>query len=160
MGSGRSAAGAVALIDGYNVIMQHDAWSRLPLATARQRLVMAVARVPWPEPVARVDVVFDGPASDGPLPSGQPGISITFATPEADTLIQAKIRHAAGRLVVISDDREIVGTAKSHGVRCYAVAWLLERLAPAQPRGGPPVGGPSETDRRRITDELTRRWKL
>jgi predicted RNA-binding protein with PIN domain len=152
----------VALIDGYNVIMQHPGWRGLALAQARRRLLLALPTVPWPVPVECVDVIFDGPSAGmgEPAPAG---VRATFSD-DADAAIRERIHTGpAERLVVVSDDREIQDTAKSYGTHRYPVAWLLQRFAShVTPAGRAPSFTPplSDAARRRINDELSKRWKL
>jgi predicted RNA-binding protein with PIN domain len=149
------------LVDGYNVIKRHGAWDRLPLAEGRRRLVQLLADVRWPVPRPRIIIVFDGPeAGQG---SGGGGVQVRFAAPSADADIQDAIRTSRSpqRLIVISDDGEILRTAKSHGVTRYPGRWLFARRAATTTRH--PHDAPDTIDlpaatARRITDELAARW--
>ena len=149
-------------IDGYNVIMRHVPWRRLPLREGRRHLEELAARLRWPVPAARVVVVFDGREAGPGLVAPRAGVvQVCFASPSADAYIQQAIRTSPHpeRLLVISDDREILRTAKHHGVRCQAGRWLLERGLPsrsAAPSGDRPALPAAAA--RRITDELSRRW--
>ena len=128
-----TAGGYLALIDGYNVIKQHAVWSAWPLARARQQLVTVLAHVRWPMPVSRIDVIFDA-ARHATTPSQQHGIiRITFVGPTADAMIQRmiQINDHPERLLVISNDRAILHTAKTHGTLRYPVSWLMARSRPS-----------------------------
>ncbi|HEX9780752.1 MAG TPA: NYN domain-containing protein [bacterium] len=160
-----SRTGYDVLIDGYNVIKQHPAWDRLKLADARARVAAHASQAPWPFDVARVILVFDGPDTSS-FPSGG-RVTIQFASPSADAFIQRRIRsHSAPRrLVLVSDDGELIQTARVHASRRESCRWLLElgrspkqgrgRGVPEEPQDKP---GPSTLPAQAITDELRRRW--
>jgi predicted RNA-binding protein with PIN domain len=175
---------ATVLIDGYNVIMRQTAWTRLSMADARRRLVSLVARARWPMPIQRVLVIFDAQedatsaggrvtrAAPPPFtrhPGAPDGIAVRFATPSADEEILHRIRTSAvpDRLLVISDDGQLIRTAKSYGVRRCSVAWLLARSQPARPPPAAQAPWPQPDDgraalpaatARQITEELSARW--
>ncbi len=157
------------LVDGYNVIHQHPAWRRLPLEAARRQLILRLSGTRWPMPVGRVLVVFDSP--DGQPGTGTGAVRVQFAAPSADAELQAQIRSSRTpkRLLVISDDLEILRTAKSHGAARHSCRWLLSRPPAHEPGPGTPGGreGAGRTDdrgslpaasARRITEELAKRW--
>lgn len=159
--------GYTVLIDGYNVLKRHPQWTKLPLMHARAQLLLALSDTRWPITVHGVAVVFDSAAP--PEVPGLPGalagaIRVVFASPSADADILARVRQSnhPDRLVVVSDDREIVQTAKSHGVRHYSVDWLLERSQPRRESAAPvhekPLLTPAE--RRRINAEVSRHLGL
>ena len=150
------------MIDGYNVIKRRESWRGLTLQEARTRLVALVSRAGWPVPVARIVLVFDGRGTDPGPAHGTGGVQIRFASPSADADIQHAIRTSAhpDRLLVITDDGEILRTARSHGARCHSGRWLLarglalpRRTEPAEERADLPAAAA-----RRITEELARRW--
>jgi predicted RNA-binding protein with PIN domain len=151
------------LIDGYNVIKRHPGWARLGLQEARRRLLEHVGRGRWPMTPCRVRVIFDGPGLEETLHELTPTVSARFASPSADAYILKAIRESRepDRLLVISDDGEILRTAKSHGVRRQPVAWLLKPEAlPQRPRHAEseqPALPAAEA--RRITEELAKRWR-
>ena len=156
------AHGYIALIDGYNVIKRHAAWRDLPLREARNRLIVLLARTRWPVPVSRVLVVFDAPDSEGHPLHVSAGLSVRFAAPSADAEIQQLIRThpSPPRLIVISDDGEILRTAKSHRTVCHSTQWLVDRSALAA-RGHKPETDkemPPAATARQITEELAKRW--
>lgn len=152
-------SGYTVLVDGYNVIKRHPAWARLPLEAARRLLQDAVGGSPWPYPIRRIVFVFDGPETVERVASTR--IVIRFASPSADADIQAAIREAAHpeRLIIISDDRDILHTAKSHGAVHHPTQWLLTRAAPTKPTESSAGKGtlPAATARQ-ITEELAARW--
>ncbi len=152
----------VALIDGYNVIKQHPVWSQLPLHEARQQLVVVVQRTRWPVPVARVEVVFDSANQHPSRTQHVAHIQVSFASPSADDAIQHVIRTSdrPQRLVVVSNDRAIVDTAKSHGAIQHSVAWLIARSAPKSPVTPEPPQAPkglTNSDIRQINAEQSSR---
>ena len=153
-----------AVIDGYNVVKQHPRWAGLPLRQGREQLAAGLQQVRWPFPIGRITVVFDGPETSGP---GLPGrVSVVFAAPEADDAIRDLIVHhrEPQRLVVISDDRALWHTAKTHGAHWHGVRWLLDRMGsgPTLKRGSTAGDKPGLAGRdiQRINEELRRRWGL
>ncbi len=148
------------LIDGYNVIKRHPNWRHLPLQEARRRLLGHLASVRWPVPSPMIVAVFDTQGDDaGHAP--QPNLRVQFASPSADAYIQDAIRRspAPQHLLLISDDGEILRTAKSHGARRYPVSWLF--AAPKPPAGSSSAeakGALPASEARRITEELAKRW--
>lgn len=111
-------------------------------------------------PVRHIVVVFDGPSGDGDRRlSG--AIEVRFA-PSADAWIQQAIRtsRSPSRLLILSNDREILATAKSHGARTDSIEQLFARSTAAVPdrRGAPEKSSLPAADARRITDELAKRW--
>ena len=155
--------GYTALVDGYNVIKRHPAWTRLPPAEGRQRLKEHLLAVRWPIPVVDMVAVFDAPSTS--MQRVASTLRICFAAPSADRWLQDAVRtnRTPERLLVISDDREILTTAKQHGARCHSTIWLLDRrrTTPApRPHGGriSPAKNLSAGEARNITEELERRW--
>lgn len=159
----RAARDYTVLIDGYNLIKRHAPWRRLALPEARHRLIELLGRTRWPVPTPRVIVVFDGTAEESAVHRSASHVEVRFAAPSADALLQELIRtsSAPSRLLVMSDDREILNTAKSHGAVRYSAQWVFDRLDPAsQRRHGVTADKPSlaAADARRITEELLARW--
>lgn len=158
------ASGYTILIDGYNVIKRHAAWAALPLRAGRDQLLQALTRTRWPIPVRQVTVVFDGRQPDLAERQWLGGIEARFAR-SADAWIQEAIRAHAARepLAVVTDDGAILNTAKSHRALCYSAAWLAARagagkLSARRTATPEQAAGPSAAARRRITEELERRW--
>lgn len=157
------AAGYTAILDGYNVIKRHPQWAAWPLERARQQLVAFLAGHRWPVPVIRVLVVFD---TQNPQPGGDyvvGGVTVRFASPSADAAIQALLRAdpQPRHLLIISDDREILDTARAHGARCQSSAWLWQaRAGPSNAPDAAPEGkaGLPAAQARAITEEMARRW--
>jgi predicted RNA-binding protein with PIN domain len=152
-------------IDGYNVAKRPAAWRDLPLLELRERLLQLVQRIRWPVPVHRIVIVFDGGEPGLPSRAVHGHIDVRFAAPSADAYIQEAIRasRTPQRLLIVSDDQEILRTARSHGAQRHSAKWLLDR-ADAAPK---PSGRPHETPdkpslpartARRITEELEQRW--
>ena len=149
------------LIDGYNVIKRHPDWRHLPLQAARRRLLGHLAGVRWPVPTPSIVVVFDTQGDDaGHAP--QSNLRVQFASPSADAYLQDAIRRSPSprHLVVISDDGEILRTAKSHGAQRYPTSWIFVHSAPAagSRASHPPKGSLPAAEARRITEELAKRW--
>lgn len=156
--TGRS--GYTVLIDGYNVIKQHRSWQHLPLEQARRCLIQWVEQRRWPVPISRAVVVFDGPAESPSITRAS--LHVRFASPSADADIQRTIRasDSPARLLIISDDREIIDTAKSHGALRYPCRWLASAPRTRRQADPPAPEKPSlpAATARQITDELATRW--
>jgi hypothetical protein len=155
--------GIAVYIDAYNVILRHAPWRRLSLAARRAQLAALAAMARWPAPVERVVLVFDGPDAGGPGRAHRHGgVEMRFASPSADAYLQETIRASVHpeRLLLITDDAEILRTARSHGVRFHSAAWLLGRAAPAHSTSEPAAGRAElpAAAARRITEELAKRW--
>ena len=155
--------GYTALIDGYNVIKRHPAWARLHPAEGRQRLTQHLLGARWPVPIVDIVAVFDAPATG--VQHVSPLLQIRFAAPSADQWLQETVRasHTPDRLLIVTDDREILSTAKQHGTRCHSTAWLLERrrttpIPRPQGRRTSPAKELPAAQARRITEEFERRW--
>ncbi len=148
------------LVDGYNVLGRHAAWRRHAPAQARRHLLDALADARWPVPVGAVHVIFDGPCNETPVSS--PVLRVQFASPSADAAIGARLRaaRASQRLLLVTDDSELVSLARAHGVTRQSCAWLLGRLEAAQAKPAAPSANPalSAAVRRRITEDLARQW--
>ena len=163
------AQGYTVLIDGYNVIKRHVDWEGLALQEGRERLIGLLHQTRWPLPVSRVLVVFDAKDVSGPTVGPRSCgdaqiIQVRFAAPSADAYIQQVIRtnQRPARLLVVSDDGEILRTAKCHGTLRYSSQWFFQRtLAPSRTRH--PQAEAVQTEipaamARQITEELSRRW--
>ena len=159
----RRAEDYTALVDGYNAIKRRPAWRRLTPTDGREHLLRLLETIRWPVPVRRTVVVFDGP-SDEAARRVSSQLEVRFAR-SADACIQQVIRSSASpsRLVIVSNDREILATAKSHGAYRYSIDWLFDRssLAAMRPQTRHATPEPSAlpaADARRITEELAKRW--
>ncbi len=122
------SGGYTVVVDGYNLIMCHRIWHTLELTLARQRLTGSVLTARWPFPVNRWLLVFDGPQNtSNVLLSGR--VVVHFSHPSADAYILKLIRSTSEPkcLVVISDDRELIQAAKSHGVTPRSSDWFFKR---------------------------------
>ena len=150
------------IVDGYNVTKRHRDWSHLSLQQARQRLVVALTQAGWPVAVSEVEVIFDG-ATHGSGTARHNHVRVRFAR-DADAEICRTIRlsRVPERLVVISDDREILGTAKVYGTKRYSTVWLLDHLQRKLPSKltMDERTALTEVSRRNINAELIARWKL
>ena len=156
-----ASQGYTVLIDGYNVIKRHAAWERLSLHEARTRLVALLGQTRWPVPVSRVMIIFDSPDPDGTSLQISNSLFVRFAAPCADAEIQHLIRTSSSplRVIVMSDDGEILRTAKSYRTLRYPTKWLFEHGSTT--RRQPPESDkvpPSAEAARRITEELAKRW--
>ena len=162
-----SAQDYTALIDGYNVIRPQANWSPHQFAAARSRLIELLGQIRWPVPVVRIVVVFDAPDLHPKTLEWSSRLQVCFVGPSADSHIQETLRtsSSAQRFLVVSDDREILNTAKSHRALRYSVQWLLERRRPSSARTHGEKSDrhtscekPSLASARQITEELAKRW--
>lgn len=113
------------LIDGYNLIRQHDRLAeverRRGLEAGRAELVRLLAAF-RARTGDRIRVVFDGDEGLGHVPGGgrRQGISFTFSRPpkSADDVIADRVARAHGKraLLVVSSDRAILAAARRHKV--------------------------------------------
>ncbi len=156
------AGSRTILIDGYNVIKRHEPWRRLTPQDGRTRLLALVSGIRWSIPVLRTVVVFDGLKGTGAAVHSTGAVEVRFASPSADAWVQHTIRTSThpDRLIIITDDGDILRTAKSHGARCHSSLWLLalglkprERTEPTEAHSVLPAA-----EARRITEELAKRW--
>jgi predicted RNA-binding protein with PIN domain len=103
------------LIDGYNLIHASDDLSRVNgsfgMERARVELLKALADF-----ARRMDcecvVVFDGVAAMGSTPKGVRVLSSRGRS--ADEIIREQARAMGRKLAIVSDDLEIVGTARAN----------------------------------------------
>lgn len=154
-------SGYTAILDGYNIIKRHPQWAARPLVHGRQQLVEFVAQLRWPVRVGRILVVFD---TQDPQPGGDyavGSVAVRFASPSADAAIQELLRTnpQPRYLLIVSDDREILQTARAHGARCCSSAWLWQARATTGRAAAPESkAGLPAAQARAITEELARRW--
>ena len=126
------------LVDGYNVIRRSPELAdeeRVSLDAGRQalcRLLANVARVSGDE----FTVVFDGSGGGGAA-AGRADVRVLFssARESADRVLA---RLAAGGGAVVSNDRQVRGTAARAGAIAVSTDDFLTRLARARP--APPAG--------------------
>lgn len=161
---GKSHGRKIVAIDGYNVIYQHREWAVLTAEEARRRLISFVRDKTWPFAVARCYVVFDAKESSRLVPAEE--LIVQFAAPSADSYIRDLARASAepGRLAVISDDKEIIHTAKVCHAKHFTARWFLEE---SFKKAGPPKGKASEEPGKsglsaleslQITEEMAEYW--
>lgn len=152
-------------MDGYNIIKQHPQWSKQPLEPARRQLIQYAASFKWPVALDGIKIVFDADKQEPSQYQVSSKITVCYV-PDADIEIQQDIRSLYGRfrLALVSNDRELQHTGKSHQVRVYTVSWFLSQAA----AGGGAVNPKSRREEiddkasasaaRRITEELSRYW--
>lgn len=159
-----SSHGYRILLDGYNIIKQHPQWSKLPLESARRELISAAASIKWPVALGCVKIIFDGRGNEPSQHRVSSKMAVCYA-PDADAEIQQEIRalYSRCRLALVSNDRELQHTAKSHKARVYTVSWFLTSLSSGV-KGRPLRHGPEEAEKtsvaaaRRITEEFSKYW--
>lgn len=156
------------LIDGYNVTKQHPRWRALSPSRARQQLTAAIQHAKWPVPVARVELVFDGDSTVTPAGRRAGPVGEVFGVPSADAMIASRVRNCLSpdRVIVVTNDREIVRSARAAGARVESAAWLLARFGAGAVSGSRPAVRTDQStpltprQQQQINDELARRWKL
>ena len=156
------------LVDGYNVAKRHPPWRALSPARARQQLAAAIQHAKWPMPFVRVELVFDGDPTVPPTGRRAGAVSEVFGVPSADSTIVGRVRRGASadRMIVVTDDREIMRAVRVAGARVESTAWLLTRISARTASTHRPAAKAEESStltprqRQRIDDELARRWKL
>ncbi len=160
-----SSLGYRILVDGYNVIKQHPQWSKQPLEAGRRQLINATASMKWPFPLDCIKVIFDGQNNEPSQYKASPKILVCYA-PTADAEIQQDIRTLYNHchLALVSNDRELQQTAKSHRVRVYTVSWFLKQASSRAVKNKQlyhdtdDAEKPSVAASRRITEELAKYW--
>lgn len=160
----RPAAKYTVYIDGYNLAHRRPEWRRLRPEQARDQVRGLLAQTRWPFPSPRVVVVFDS-ASPEAGGGGGGAVRVRFAK-SADAEIQQAIRDCAApsRMAVVTDDAEILRTAKSHGVKMLSCEWVFQHSGnrPSTPRSSTHDDSGKTSlpaaQARSITEELERRW--
>ncbi len=119
-------AGALVLVDGYNVAKL--GWPSLELAEQRDALVAALAPV-VAVPANEVWVVFDGSDVDAPRPPARRGLQVRFSPDgiTADDVILDLVDRLppTRRVVVVSNDRKVRDGARRSGARVVSADHLL-----------------------------------
>jgi hypothetical protein len=139
------------IIDGYNLIRQSKALSRLDredIARGREALIGQLAAYRRLKP-HRITVVFDGVGAPDLSPSRDrvQGITIVFSRrgEAADTVITRMARQEGGQAMVVSSDLAVARTAEACGASVIespefearmTMAVAMEGLA--EPEGEPP----------------------
>lgn len=159
-------SGKIALIDGYNVIMRNDRWRAVFSRNQDQgRAALLAYCAEWK--VRRGDifdfmVVFDGGSSStrDALPH-IPHVRAIFTrgTESADDRIIRMLRDKeyGSNHVVVSDDREVAGKARSLGAEVVSVAGFCGKLRNAPAKQDNPEDDKkllSAKDKKAINDEL------
>ena len=126
------------IIDGYNMIRQSPGLrdlDRMDIQQGREALIdwLAVYKRIRPH---KITVIFDG--SNAPALSARrdfiKGIAIRFSRggETADAVIKRMARQEKEQALVVSSDREIVETAKSHGAAAISSPEFEEKLVMAE----------------------------
>ncbi|MBN1793816.1 MAG: NYN domain-containing protein [Candidatus Omnitrophica bacterium] len=166
------STGYTVLIDGYNVIKGRDDIFTGTLQDNRRFLRSLVMRARFAKPVRGIYIVYDG-SPDVCQPNGDRVSAMpreVFATESADSYIRDRIRSspAPEKFIIVSDDREIMSTAKSFCAFCMSTVLLLEiclKQSTGQERRG---WGVTQTNKRRLSyaqkrrleDELKEYWGI
>ncbi len=108
--------GMLFLVDGYNVTRRDSATQSLSLEDQREALV-ARLRVRGRDLLGagRIVVVFDGEGGPGLSTGGGVPVEIVYAhARSADDEIVRIAAGAEGAIVVVTDDRELLGRVQAH----------------------------------------------
>lgn len=156
------------LVDGYNLIKASPLFrrrERISLQSGRQALQQALTGFAR-DTGARVTLFFDGDEGLGLVPAAAPRpVQVVFSSPPttADDLIKEAVQrlHGAGRVRVVTSDREIRRFAERHHIRVTRAddfADELERRPRARPDDeGPP--DPEELRHRRLDEDEVTAWE-
>jgi predicted RNA-binding protein with PIN domain len=130
---GETAAPAVWLVDGFNVlcagVLRGRERSAFWSEESRQKLLARVAR--FEDRSARVIVVFDG---EGPAAEPREGEPESVFASSADDWIVARLREPGrGRVAVVTADRQLAGRARHRGAEIVSPLRFLARCEPACP---------------------------
>jgi predicted RNA-binding protein with PIN domain len=123
------------IVDGNNVMGQTPGWHR-DRPRARRTLLEELARFSRVKK-ARITVVFDG-APDRTTPDGSAfhGVRILFARQgsDADSRIEALVEQSLDPrgLIVVTSDRRLSLTVRSHGARTVRSGEFRNEVAQAQ----------------------------
>jgi predicted RNA-binding protein with PIN domain len=118
------------IIDGHNVILRtpwlasvHDDDRQ----AGREALINRVANLAQRSPRDRFTIVFDGQRG-GSQHRSAAGVEVRYSSArgDADTLI---LRSAAAGATVVSDDRELCGSARRAGARTMPAGEFVTRLS-------------------------------
>lgn len=162
----KAPLGYTVFVDGYNLIKRHPAWCDLSLPQARGVALANLQQIRWPFPVRKLVIVFDAQENRAVrvAASGSCDVEIRYATPSADAAIEEAVRQSQRpeSLIVISDDRAIQHTAKSHSVAFYPSRWLFRCNRAKRAFSSRDVDAAEKllpgASARMITEELARRW--
>ena len=159
-----ASLGYKILIDGYNVIKRNRALSQLALEPGRRQLVAQASLIKWPVPVGSIIIVFDAKECEQTRHQVSEKVIVLFV-PDADREIQREIRaqHPGQHYLLVSEDSELISTAKSHGVPCRDVSWFFGRAVPQRAAlkkisQAAKAGNLSDVAARKITEELSNYW--
>lgn len=151
------------LLDGYNIIFKKPLWRNLSAEAARLKLQTVADSARYPVAIHSIIIVYDAPESSRIAIS--PRCTVYYAAPSADSYIQQFIRNNANSMTIslITNDRELIGTAKSHAVQCYSVKWFLDlnhsnNIASSVTFIEKDKKSPSSREKRKINDEFEKRW--
>ncbi len=153
------------IIDGYNVVRQVDFLTGKKLRTEREGLVHFIERYrPQGSSRNEVTIVFDGKAAVSSPPM-KTAVKVIFSQDRtADDKIKYMVEHSRNpkRLVVVTDDKQIVFYCRSLGARIMPVKSFLDNSLLAK-RGSVPesdeekeeLDGPAAAA---ITEALKKIW--
>ena len=131
------------LVDGYNYLHRAGLLRRgAPDALERARRGLEARLRPLRARGDQITIVWDarGAPPDAPAESASAGgVRNVFvrggATADADILARLRAADDPRRYCVVSDDREITGSARQLGAAIAGVRDVEARLGPARPRG-------------------------
>ena len=155
------------IIDGYNVIKQVTFLTGKKLQAGREGLVQFIERYrPQGSDRNEVTLVFDGKADVSGPDSSTKSVRVLFSCGQnADTRIKYIVEHARNpkRIVVVSDDKEIIFYCRSLGARVKSVKEFLFASALARPikeqeDDGSDKPEPQTQAANEITEHLRKIW--
>lgn len=125
------SGGSRFFVDGYNVLLRSKLGAGGSLEERRAELLARIAATGL-----EAFVAFDSrEALHGLAPSTPRRVTVAFAPPgsSADALLLERVRRAKdiGRIVVVSDDREVREGARFMGARTQSTAEFARHLKPA-----------------------------
>ena len=153
------------IIDGYNVVRQVDFLTGKKLQTEREGLVRFIERYqPQGSKRNEVTIVFDGNAQVSSPPMKSPVRVIFSQDRTADDKIKYMVEHSRNpkRLVVVTDDKQIIFYCRPLGARVMPVkSFLNNSLLMKRKRGPESEDDKSELDdavAAAITESLKKIW--
>ncbi len=151
------------IIDGYNVVKQIPHLTLKKLRSAREGLIGIIKKYKLTgSSKNEVTIVFDG-QKDIIVPKTKIEFDVYFTRGEsADDRIKKMIKTSSNpsRLIVVTDDKEIIFFARNHRAATSSVSKFLSKILKTKNTKGPVERKiePSSNIAREITEELKKIW--
>lgn len=151
------------IIDGYNVVKQIPHLTLKKLRSAREGLIGIIRKYKLTgSSKNEVTIVFDG-QKDIIVPKTKIEFDVYFTRGEsADDRIKKMIKTSSNpsRLIVVTDDKEIIFFARNHRAATSSVSKFLSKILKTKNTKGPVERKiePSSNIAREITEELKKIW--